>query len=248
MVEPLLSVRDVARRLGRRPQHVRALLIAGLHRVTVECPTCRRRGRYRYLYLTGDGPLPRCRKCCGLIYRSQARSQAARISKQIEKVSHWCASGKPENHAKAQAYWEGHRYRQIVWARIRGQRERQERRRRRAQTDAEMAVWYAQQRQEQQAQRQREREHRKHIRAVWRAYIDSLSSRRLKDRARAFRRVVRQFVRDSIPEGDPLRELMAQRIEDLAALLPDFPDEVFDFDLGDDRVGGRRTGTTTWPP
>ncbi len=112
-------------------------------------PTCR--GRYRYLYLTGDGPLPRCRKCCGLIYRSQARSQAARISKQIEKVSQWCASGKPENLAKARAYWDGHGDWRIVWARIRGQRERQERRRRRAQTDAETATWDAQLRQEQQA-------------------------------------------------------------------------------------------------
>ena len=49
--------------------------------ITAECPGCG--GQFRHLYLVGEGG-PKCRRCHGLIYASQARSQVARFRRRSE--------------------------------------------------------------------------------------------------------------------------------------------------------------------
>ena len=220
-----IEVRNVLLKLtrGARYFHTRK------HRVNVVCPACER--RFRYLYPADRNPLPRCRDCAGLIYRSQARSRAARYRTMWERAKDWGFHPTPKNLARRQRLWDSNRIPDTFIRRLRAERERWELYREWDADGASQEQRGAERRQEGEARRERERDCRQHIRAVWRAYLDGLSSRRLKDMARNFRWAVRRFAGGGSPEGDPVREPMARFIEQLGAMLPDFPSEVFQFDL-----------------
>ena len=184
--------------------------------ITAECPGCG--GQFRHLYLVGEGG-PKCRRCHGLIYASQARSQVARFRRRSELARQWRS-------------WDRIRPIPYHWMnRFTTEGILLERRRELRESRAICKELESRRTAEERERASERQEARKKARAAWRQYMHGLDSRRLKDRARLFRRTLRLLARKAYPDSHPYREVLLAGARGLAVLLPDFPSEVLEFDL-----------------
>jgi hypothetical protein len=181
--------------------------------ISAECPSCRE--QFRYLYLTHKSPNPKCRKCAGLIYKSQARSQVARYKPRYEM-------------AETQRSWDGlkpipHRFSSRFWhlpeliaqdLKLREQRI--------ADREAKRLLVAARRELD-----RRWRDVRRDVGEIWRAYLRSLPKRSAARLACEYRKTSRllALAGDRAPT-----EIVAGYLRNLADGIGDYPPVVMQFD------------------